>query len=189
LIADNFDDVASGALTVRPPPFPAKLDVGYVDGEYRLKPTGDLNASGWVSESLTLAQRYANTATTVDVRIVGDPKGVSFGIVCRQNSADMFEGYALSVTPSDGTFSVVRHVSWGRGITGGSEFPTRQESAAIRRGNETNRIGLISAIINGADVFTVRDSVHTTGGLMLQVTIRSLPASEIRLDNLEVIRR
>ena len=100
-------------------------------------------------------------------------------------------GYRLRVEPARGVFRLVRED--GERDT----FLQRDRaSAAIRRGNESNRLELtcagstITASVNGTVVATAQDTTYRSGPLVFGVGARADNlTSEARFDNLVVTQR
>ena len=76
-----------------------------------------------------------------------------------------------------------------------TNFPTNQESSAIRRGNETNRLeqnctdNRITAIVNGQQVYSGLSLVYRAGRAGRAIRGRYWPDTDARPDNLVVTQR
>ncbi len=172
LLADNFDDPATGRLPTGP-------DRGYVDGEYRLaRLSSDV-------VGVRVPGNYGDAAIAVDVRLVDPRVGQLVSLTCGQTPGF----FQLDVEPDARQFRLGR---WG-----GAEFTWLVDwrfSAAIMRGGSPNRIELscagstISATMNGTLVAALRDNAYVGGSLNVGL-IGPVKSFEARLDNLVVTQR
>jgi hypothetical protein len=128
----------------------------------------------------------------VDAQVVGEVAGRFLVVGCRRQETETLTGYRLAIAPDAGLFTLVR-----RDAALEVQLAAWQESGAIRRGGEWNRIELtcagstIDAIVNGQVVASVQDATYPRGQGILGVGIfpgQGAPA-EANFDNLLVTRR
>jgi len=185
LLSDNFDDPSAGRL---PPssPEPSRYERGYAEGEYVLaKVDPQWNGGPFV----TLPGSYGNASLGVDLRIVGNTAGTAVGLYCRLQQGSTLNAYGVVILPQDGLLRISRYND-GQG----TPLTEWQETNAIRRGNERNRVELscagpvISASVNGTQVALVADPAYREGGMFILATV-STGTVQARLDNLVVTQR
>jgi hypothetical protein len=187
LLSDSFDDPGAGRLP-RTSPDAARYERGYAEGEYVLAKV-DPQWEG--AAPVTLPGTYGNASLAVDARIVGDPAGTAVRLFCRLQDGTGFNAYGMSLLPPEGALRLYRY-------NDGRPTPLTewQESTAIRRGNETNRIELscagpvISATVNGTQVALVADPAYREGRMLIQAGRSTATGSvQARLDNLVITQR
>ena len=187
LLADNFDDPASGRL-----PKASDGSTGYVveyaAGEYAIRKVGP--EPGPIL-SVPLPGRYGDASLAIDARLVGDTVDRVVAVGCRDQRPTLSD-YQLHVDPELGEFALLR--TDNDQIV---ELKASTESPAIRRGNASNRLELtcsgttIAASINGVQVASVQDSTYREG----EMWIATFPYADVhvpveaRFDNLVVMQR
>ena len=185
LLTDSFDDPLIRTLPTSSPD-PTRYLRGYQDGEYAIQQvTPKLD----VLPSASIPGRYEDATIIVDARLVGETNSRYIAVACRESAAGH---YRLVVDPSQGRYRLNL-------VEGSTSKPLVdwQQSVAIKRGNETNRLELncagsnISIVVNGVPVRSVQNSVHRTGGMWIGAGTFSdaSGAAEGRFDNLTVVQR
>ena len=187
IVQDDFGDPAIGWLP-NSSPDSAPFVHGYEGDEYVIRRL-DTVPAGKRLFTADVAGTYSDVSIAVDVRLLGDTAHRYASLTCRGHSArGGYNSYRLSVDPDRGRFRLAR---WD----GNRERKlVEQPSAAIQRGNETNRLELtatgsaISASINGAPVASIQDGAYRTGALLIGAgVLDGRPLSiDARFDNLEV---
>jgi hypothetical protein len=182
LLSDNFDDPGAGRLP-RTSADAAHYERGYAEGEYVLYKV-DPEYTG--SAFATLPGTFGNSSLAVDARIVGDASTASVALYCRIQPGSSFNGYSVLVFPGDGFVRLYRY-------NDGTATPMTDgiTSAAVRRGNETNRLEFgcagptISVTVNGTRVAAVGDGTFQQGQMRVSA-IAPRATVQARLDNLVV---
>jgi hypothetical protein len=188
VFADNFDNATAG-LFPKVANDPARMEIGYVDGEYmvrKIDPTWDRSPVVTVP---ALAP-FTDTVIEVDVRLVGDTPGRHILISCRSRNNHL-DYYRLSVDPHQGRFQVALWLN-SRQVSPANWQP----SAAIRKDNASNRIAFtcsgstLAASINGEKVYEIQDQTLPDGFARFGAgTPSEAPnIADARFDNL-VVRR
>jgi hypothetical protein len=188
LFSDNFDDPAAGRLT-RTSADPARYERGYTEGEYVLAKT-DPQWDG--APTVGLPGRYDNAAFAVDARVLGSPTGTAIRLYCRIQDGSAFNAYGMSLLPTEGALRIYRYDD-----NRATPLTEWQESTAIRRGNEMNRIEfvcagtVISATINGTQVALTSDGTYREGRASIQAGTTTASGTLVhgRFDNLVVTQR
>jgi hypothetical protein len=185
LLADYFDDATVGVLA-KSSPSPAQYQFAYVEGEYVIR---KLDTGPGLPVAL-LPGQYENASLAVDVRLVSETEDRYVALACRRQPADGSQ-YRLSVIPDDGRFILAR---WD-----GTEATVlrRASSAAIQRGEATNRLELVcsgstvAVFINGEQVAAVQDGIYASGTMSIGAgaLVGSSFTAEARFDNLFVNER
>jgi tRNA A-37 threonylcarbamoyl transferase component Bud32 len=164
--SDTFDDPAQGALP-QSSPHPEQYTTKYDGGEYVIAKTNP----GWPGIPFALLPGdYADAALTVDVRLTGEVTDRYIALGCRTSSAQLDDGYRLSVNVGRGTVTLDR---WDRGRF--TPLLTETPTNALRRGSQSNRIELrcagteIAVSINAVRVAAVEDGIHRHGQLWIGV--------------------
>jgi len=183
LLADPLGDPGTGLFSTNTTGTD-QTKYSYANGEFiiqKQQATGGLDGK-------YLPGQYADTSTTVDVRLVGDFPDRYVNIGCRDSDAG---GYHLSVIPASGTFRLLRDAQ-------GQDTPTRliddTPSTAIKRNGEVNRLTLscvgntITVTINGTQVGQARDNTYSTGKIYIATGGDNLTA-EAHFRNLVVTQR
>lgn len=188
LLHESFDDPSSplfwGVTRV-----PGRSDLALVDGYLRVR---RLAEGGTAIFLLPADAGFDNATIAVDAQLAGEVAGRYLQLGCRRQDTEIQTGYRLAVAPDAGLFTLVRRDA-------AVEIPLAvwQESGAIRRGGEWNRLELtcagstIDAVVNGQVVASVQDEVYPQGQALLGVGIfpgQGAPA-EAYFDELVVTRR
>jgi hypothetical protein len=180
IAADTFDNPAAGILPAGSST-PAAAQRGYDAGEYLLR---KVDPAARINVSAALPGTHGNAALAVDVRLIGGVADRYVNLACRRGTDTEPKGYILSFRPEAGRFSIQR----SDGATFVLIVPW-QESAAIRRDNQTNRAELrcagnaISASFNGTQAASVQDGAYAEGTWWVGVSASNATV-EARLDNL-----
>jgi hypothetical protein len=186
LLSDNFDDPANGKLTA----------ANYVGGQYRLRVT-TAGMTSLSNPSSAVPGTYGDVSIAVDAQMPpNQPTPYAIHVACRvQEGAAAAQGagyYLLAVDPVQGRVSMFLRKD-GRLVEGA--FPTRQESPAVRRGGESNRIELscvgdtLTAAVNGQQVLSVRDTTFRAGRAQIGFEHGVGLGAEARFDNLVLTQR
>lgn len=188
LLHETFDDPASplfwGASLV-----PGQSDLAVVDGSLHVR---RLTEGGTAVFMLPADAGADNATIAVDAQLTGEVAGRYLLLGCRRQDTEIQSGYRLAVAPDAGLFTLVRRDA-------AVEVPLAgwQESGAIRRGGERNRLELtcagstIDAVVNGQVVASVQDETYPQGQVLLGVGVfpgLGAPA-EAYFDELVVTRR
>lgn len=181
LFQDTFDSASARAMRTSSS---SQYTVGYLDGEYQIR---ILDSAHDLIEGAYIPGSFADASIQVDVRVAGGPGFQTVILDCREQPGDDRRQYRFRVDLEARSFSLV--------LTNGAD-PERdlvppQPSAAIRRGNEVNRLLLtcagttIVASINGVEVAAVEDGTYAAGRMWFGIG-RSAAVSDLRFDNLVV---
>ena len=166
---------------------PDRYQRGYEQGEYVL------SASRSTSPPAVLAApvsgTYANVTVAADARLIGDTTGRTLIVACRDLGSAAGNGYGLFVSPNRGQAALAR---WDSGRA--TMLVNWRTTSAVRQSLQTNRLefrchdGSITALVNGAQVASIRDATHRAGTAWLGVSESGglTPDTEARFDNLAV---
>jgi hypothetical protein len=182
LLADDFEDPASGRLPKSSPSTP-HATIGYAAGEYVVEqgdPERERRPAAW------LPGLYANASLSIDARLVGDVDRRYLALGCRHQSTSDSH-YRLVVVPDGGHFALAR---WDQN----SEvlLTPWQTTSALRDGDQNNRLQLtcsgstIAASLNGLQVALVQDSTYSEGWMWIGAgsSPNSQATVQARFDNL-----
>ncbi|MFN8521956.1 MAG: hypothetical protein U0821_02505 [Chloroflexota bacterium] len=186
LFSENFDDPDS-AWCKTGVVLPEGLTFECNAGEWVIRGTFSGHRQ-WTSS----VGRYANASLALDARLTGGSEGRYFVLVCRDQGVASANRYEFVVIPSLQRFSL------GRSVNGEWEMRVGPgESAAIKPGNETNRLELtcagdrITAYANGEELGSFQDGTFRAGLMWFgvgNVTDGPLPVQG-NFDNVTVTER
>lgn len=185
LYADTFADPASSRI--RPTTAPGPTERAFVDNELAIRIVDPAYPR---MPFLLLPLASDSAVLEADVRIVGDTEGRFAALICRDQLTERSAHYRLGFSPSNGRFTITW---WDSGV----EIPRVPwtESAAIRRGNEVNRVELgctgatIFARFNGVEVARVSESAFPNGRIGIAggvFTVNKPATSDVRFSNVIV---
>ena len=188
LLQESFDDPSSGLLGF-PPRVPGQSRLAYVDGYLKVS---RLAEGGTAIVLLPHDVDHDHATVAISAQLVDEVAGLYVMLGCRRQDVETQTGYRLAVATDSGMFTLVR-----REAAVEVALAAWQESGAIRRGTEWNRLELtctgpsIDAIVNGQVVASVQDEVYPRGQALLGVGVfpgQGAPA-EAHFDDLLVTRR
>jgi hypothetical protein len=182
LLADDFEDPASGRLPRSSPSAP-RSTIGYAAGEYvieQVDPERERRAAA------LLPGLYGDVSLAIDARLVGDVSRRYLAVGCRHQSTSDSH-YRLVVVPDNRHFVLARWDNDAEVLL----IPW-QVTPAIREGEQTNRLQLscmastISASINDSQVALVQDSTYREGWMWIGAgsSPDSRATVQARFDNL-----
>jgi hypothetical protein len=188
LLQDDFEDPTT-PLYGTVSRVPGQHEFAYVDGFLHAQ---RLAEGGTAVVLLPYTAEHDSATVTVDAQLAGESAGRYLVLGCRRQETETQSGYRLAVAPDTGLFTLVR-----RDAALEVALAPWQESGAIRRGAEWNRLELtcsgptIDAIVNGQVVASVLDQTYPRGQAVIGVGVfagQGAPA-EAYFDNLVVTRR
>ncbi len=181
LFVEEFEDPTRPRLDIRTS---TAQTLAYLEGGYQVRGSGGERTAPFVA----LPGRYAHTTMTVEARLVGPTEDRAIVLGCRRPLSSAVDGYRLVVAPALQQFSVVQ---WDDGRP--TPLLEPRASAAIRSGNESNRLSLtcagegIAVTINDVPVATVPGASLFTGGRLSIGALATDEAEvEARFDRLSV---
>lgn len=164
LLVDEFERDVTGILPSASAA-PEQFRVGYVNGEYLVA-----RSAGWAGLPAVLVPGlFVDAVLAVDARLVGETMGRSVVLGCRRSTESPRDGYQLNLDPDGGV------VTLGIWVQGNYFRMFNEASVAIRQGGEVNHVELrcsgnvISAVVNGTLVASVRSTAYRTGWMWLGV--------------------
>ena len=173
IFADDFSNPASGWPVINRP----EVNAGYLNGGYHIA----IKQANFIERVYNpKVANLADVRVEVDATKTAGPDPSDFGIVCRRIDAD--NQYLLRVS-SSATYSILKRKAgvWTRLGSGAS--------AAVRRGNATNRLradcvgSTLTLYVNGQMLLAVQDSDFGTGAVGLAAEDFDTPGTDILFDN------
>ena len=166
-----------------------RFEGGYADGEYLVRRR--VPDASWVV-FVKVPGYYANAVIAVDARLVGRTEQRHLVLGCRDRGESRASEYRFIVQPATGSFLLIRMDE-----DEGYALTSWQQSPAIKRGEQTNRLELscagstISASANGELLATVQDSTYPDGFIWFGVGSEDSAnvVVEGRFDNLVISER
>jgi hypothetical protein len=186
VLRDTFAEPGLGLLPAESDA-PDRYHRGYDQGEYVLSASRSTSPPPVLAAPASGA--YGDVTVVVDARLIGETTGRTLIVACRDQGSAAGAGYGLLVSPNRGQAALAR---WDAGRA--TMLVDWRTTAAVRRGLQTNRLelrchdGSITALVNGAQVASIRDSTYPAGVIWLGVSENGgpSPTTEARFDNLAV---
>jgi hypothetical protein len=155
--------------------------LGYSQGKYVVTSTYPSTAIWGVA-----GQDYTDVVIEVEATQVRAPASNNndYGVMCRVKLSG--DGYSFNIS-GDGYYSIQKMTD-----NAFSDLVGWTESSAIRKGNSTNRLGVVcqgnhlSLYVNGTLLAEVTDNAYSEGDIALSATTYEDQATEVQFDNLVV---
>jgi len=180
IFQDDFTNPNGGWPTLKDPQ--GRYELGYLPGEYRIA-IAAANYLALVTNTTVAAQ--TDVQIEVDTTRFGPPTNILYGLACR-NSAS---GAYLGLIAIDGSVAIFKVG------TGGSTILSIGQSAAVKPGEQTNRVRFdcvgsnLTLYVNGTMVASAQDSTYGNGRFAVVGFTSQQGGLDLHLRNFILYRR
>jgi hypothetical protein len=179
LLVDDFSNPESGFT--RQADADAIMD--YVDGQYQIQLfTPNINV--WAS----IEQKITDSVIEVNAHTAAGSDNNLYGVICRREDDSNFYFFAIS---ADGYYAIGKLKESEIVLLGTGVF---EKSDIIKMGQEQNHIRAecngqtLTLIVNGTQLLQTNDADFTEGGIGLIAGTFGDPETEVRFDDLLVLK-